>query len=512
MVAKTSRCLMCRARKIKCDQRWPRCGQCTKSKRECPGPPTTIKFLPPETSKPASPTTAIILSQDNSAHVPSTQWMSYSEPQLVYETTSSDESGNTTDNPSSEDLTPVLSPALNASSANLVAIKLVKTLQVEGAHHNPAFLGSFVKDVPYMLDQSPALTATVACALDACTKKELLPQKSRKLDAALYGKALAAIHTALESPAERTCISTFLSVVLLGRLETVLATRQLARIPCWSVHAAGISALLRYRGVFDPSDDTVFHAVLENFGPIVAHHIVRDQDCFLAAPEWQESLFPSTRKRTVTPADDLLYRVFAQLAHLPTLLKYFKVFRRGRLQDDFARTMDLAALMSMELRAIGSIMDKDILTDVEIGPVSEEDAQAPVDAVYLHPSPPIVRLIAWHAVLSNIVDKVLIALVTMAQDGSVDERSRTLDELRSHALAVSKRVWMLCEEARQKGLIQFYFYPGVLAATYDSAEGEGEREWIVGLLNDVQGGTWEENLWTHEAVRRVCLTLGGQLD
>lgn len=410
------------------------------------------------------------------------------------------------------DIPSILSRPLNASPANLIATELVKTLQVEGAAHNPAFLGSFVKDVPSMLDHSPALTATVACALDACTKKELLPRTARKLDAALYGKALAAIHNALESPAQRTCISTFLSVVLLGRLETVLATRQLARIPCWSVHAAGISALLRYRGVFDPSDDTVFHAVLENFGPIVAHHIVRDQDCFLAAPEWQDSLFPSSRKRKVAPVDDLLYRVFAQLAHLPTLLKYFRVFRRGRRQGDFARTMDLAALISMELRAIGSVMDKDILSNIDVGSVADEDVKAPVQLVYVLPGSDVVRLIAWHAVLSNIVDKVLIALVQMAEDGEVSERERSLEELRNHALTVSRRVWMLSEEARQKGLIQFYFYPGVLAATYDSAQSDAERDWIVDLLNDVQGGTWEENLWTHAAVRRVCLTLGGQLD
>lgn len=424
----------------------------------------------------------------------------------------SDESRIATENTPFEDLQFLLSRPLNASPANLVATELVKTLQVEGAAHNPAFLGSFVKNVPSMLDHSPALTATVACALNACTKKQLLPRSTRKLDPALYGKALTAIHDALESPAQRTCISTFLAVVLLGRLETVLATRQLARIPCWSVHAAGISALLRYRGVFDPSDDTVFHAVLENFGPIVAHHIVRDQDCFLATPEWQQSLFPSYSKRKVGPVDELLYRVFAQLARLPTLLRYFKMFRRGGKEGAFAKTIDLAALISIELRAVGSVMDMEILDNLDVGFVNDEDVKAPVSLVYVLPGSDVVRLIAWHAVLSNIVDKVLISLVQMAEDGDEQEQERSLKELKTHALAVSRRVWMLSEEARQKGLIQFYFYPGVLAATYDSAQSDSERDWIVDLLNDVQGGTDFEHLWTHDAVRRVCLTLGGQLD
>lgn len=396
-----------------------------------------------------------------------------------------------------------------------MANELAKTLQISSAAYNPSFLGSFVKVVPSMLPSSPALTATVACALDACTKKQLLPRHNRKLDPTLYGKALAAIHKALEDPAQRSCISTFLSVVLLGRLETVLATRQLARIPCWSVHAAGISELLRYRGVFDPNnddDDTVFNAVLENFGPIVAHSITKDQDCFLAAPKWQASLFSPCSRRNVGTVDGLLYRVFAQLSRLPTLLKNFRVFQRGGKERDFARTMDLAVSISMELRAVGSVMDGEILANLDVGFVAEDDIKAPVRVVYVLPGSDVVRLIAWHAVLSNIVDKVLIALVEMADDAETEQRERSLEELRNDKLVVSRRVWMLSEEARQKGLIQFYFYPGVLAVTYDSAQDDSEREWIVDLLNDVQGSTWTENLWTHEAVQRVCLTLGGQLD
>lgn len=409
------------------------------------------------------------------------------------------------------DLPLFLSRPISTTPANLVATELVKTLSIETAAHNPAFLGSFVKDIPCMLDQSPALTATVACALDACTKKQLLPRHSRKLDPSLYGKALTAIHRALESPEQRTSISTFLSVVLLGRLETVLATRQLARIPCWSVHASGISELLRYRGI--NNDETVFQAVLENFGPIVAHSIVRDQDCFLSAPEWQESLFSPRKRRKVGVVNGLLYRVFAQLSRLPTLLKTFKVFRRsGNDGGAFARTMDLASIISMELRAIGGVMDRDILGNLDVGRVSGEDFKAPIEFVYVLPGGDVVRLIAWHSVLSNIVDKVLIALLRMAEDGDAEERERSLAELRRDALVASRRTWMLSQEAKQKGVIQFYFYPGVLAVTYDSARIDAEREWIVDLLNDVQGSTWSENLWTHEAVAKVCLTLGGQLD
>ncbi|CAI6082934.1 unnamed protein product [Clonostachys chloroleuca] len=44
-VRRSQKCQNCRARKIKCDQNWPRCGHCKRTNRVCPGPSPLTKFV-----------------------------------------------------------------------------------------------------------------------------------------------------------------------------------------------------------------------------------------------------------------------------------------------------------------------------------------------------------------------------------------------------------------------------------------------------------------------------------
>ncbi|CAG9983253.1 unnamed protein product [Clonostachys byssicola] len=44
-VRRSQRCQNCRARKIKCDQNWPRCGHCNRTNRICSGPSPLTKFV-----------------------------------------------------------------------------------------------------------------------------------------------------------------------------------------------------------------------------------------------------------------------------------------------------------------------------------------------------------------------------------------------------------------------------------------------------------------------------------
>ncbi|KAK8067575.1 cysteine-binding protein FliY [Apiospora saccharicola] len=45
-VPRSGRCLTCAKRKVKCDEAWPTCGACKRSKKVCPGPPSSkLKFV-----------------------------------------------------------------------------------------------------------------------------------------------------------------------------------------------------------------------------------------------------------------------------------------------------------------------------------------------------------------------------------------------------------------------------------------------------------------------------------
>ncbi|KAF2160336.1 hypothetical protein M409DRAFT_29186 [Zasmidium cellare ATCC 36951] len=505
MVAVTRRCMTCRGRKIKCDQNWPSCGQCVNSNRLCPGPPRKVKFMPIRT-KTANENAPLLPKPNNDKPLPK------KSARGTLKQASTELSVRLENDVTELQLAGDVFPCISSDPATLVAAELIGALQLDTQPETPSFLGSccFIRDVPRMLGSSTALTATVACCLDACAKDTILPRSYRNLDPKLYGRALSAINEALQDSSQRTCVSTFLSVVLIGRLESLLVPRQLARIPCWSVHAAGISELLKYRGVFEPSDRTTFLAVLENFGPIISHSVFAEQDCFLASPEWQKALLSQPDEER-DEFNQIYRKVFAQLAFLPNVIKVTRLCRKGE-EDAFNRAIDLAVSMYGTLHEIGKGIESSVLSGLDVGPPSWIDIDAPMRTIYMQPGHDKSRVVSWHAVLTLIVNKVLMFLL---ESSTVDEHEKlesfSIDDLASQNRAISLRVWMLSDEARRKGLVEFYFYPGALSSTYDCTDSENERDWIVELLNEIMGGTWSNSKWSHDAVLSVCLTLAGAL-
>ncbi|KAK4500844.1 hypothetical protein PRZ48_009036 [Zasmidium cellare] len=490
MVAVARRCATCKARKIKCDQDWPACGQCKSRDKECPGSPRKVKFMPLRTL-PEKKTK----SKDNSVQI-----AERSENDI-----------RTRDHPNHLtgyrllDYEHVMSPCLAWS----VSKQLVQTIAIDNDGSSFFASCSYIEDVPRLLDSSPALTATIACCLDACQRTRLFPRCSRTLDARLYGRALTTINEALERCPSQT--STFLAVVLLARMESLLCSRQLAQLPSWSVHASGICDLLRSRGAFDPGDRAGHLAVLESAGPIIGDSVLRGEDCFLASSEWQEGLRPWLRVGE-QGSDSIVSRVFAGLAQLPKLLASVRRYRR-RIDDVVGaiEVAELAISLHEELQAIDRSLERADFPSMAIGPPLWLDIDAPVSKVYQRPDPDNARAMTWNAILAIIVSKVLILLKSSPVHVEGVQRLHIAD-LQADARSHSERVWMLSEEARRKGVTTYYFYPGALCSTYEFATNDNERDWIVELMNDIMSDTWLEEVWTHESVRGVSLKLAGKLD
>ncbi|KAK4624047.1 hypothetical protein CLAFUW4_05436 [Fulvia fulva] len=375
---------------------------------------------------------------------------------------------------------------------------LVHTVSIETATTNPALLGAFVRYVPPILDSSPSLTATVACCLEACKQKELHPTQRKVLDIGLYGHALKSIHIALQDRGQRDSDATFLAVVLMQRLETALVTKGIARIPCWSVHAGGVSDLLRYRGAFDPKNKLIFEAMLENIGPIVAHWIEKEEDCFLEAPEWQVVL--QCREDTKL-ADRILLGVVGQLIFLPRLLRMFREARDDHGSVEGA--MDLAMSMAVALRNVDNMLEDKLFQDVSIVSRSNAGWDAPVNCFYEDVKQKDARAICWHVILSIIINNALVALIGLkARSGCSKDFSGCVEELKRYNLILSRRAWMLATEARQCGLMVYYFYTGALVTSYKSAQSADHQNWIISLLNELHRSDESDALWTHEIVER----------
>lgn len=366
--------------------------------------------------------------------------------------------------------------------------------------HNPLYLGKWTPSIPSMLENSPALTATMSVCLDACAKKDLNRGQRRSVDAHLYGKALSEVQKAVQRSSDQSSFtSTLLAVMLLQKLETVLSTRRLAVIPCWSVHAGGISQLLQNRCAPDPEDDILFNAVLEHIGPIISHAVFKKEDGFLTRPEWQRIF---SERKAANKVESMSHVVHSQLACLPKLINGFHALRSGK--DTFSRTMDVGLEISAKLSTIGQTLDHCILPRMQTVDVSS-DSTAPIKRFFLVSDLETARLICWHA------DVTILANAVLSQIAEIEGNEKAAASLQRQNVLMSRRIWMMSHEARRAGILQYYFYPGALTVTWESAESDSERRWIVELLNEMQGcDAVSEDAWTAESVQQASDVLTGK--
>ena len=156
--------------KIQCNEQWPACGACLKSKLRCPGPPERHRIIF-ENFDTASPTKILI------------------------------------------------QRPIPASWTSILAAELVYAMSSDTPKHNLSYLGRYMQDVPAMLQDSPALTACVAFAVDTQKRASGRPVQGHKMDCNLYQRALRSLRKALKCSEGMKKTTNLLATVIMHRLE-----------------------------------------------------------------------------------------------------------------------------------------------------------------------------------------------------------------------------------------------------------------------------------------------------
>ncbi|KAJ9607146.1 hypothetical protein H2200_008218 [Cladophialophora chaetospira] len=125
------------------------------------------------------------------------------------------------------------------------------------------------------MEDSPALTACVACCVDAQKRvmdPHVHPVHGQKMDYNLYQRALRSLRKALNTTGGMREMPNLLATAIMHRLETFIVTRptQLSNATCWSPHAGGISAFLQSFGPAALKDDLLFSVFVENYHDVVS--------------------------------------------------------------------------------------------------------------------------------------------------------------------------------------------------------------------------------------------------
>ncbi|OTA58866.1 hypothetical protein K449DRAFT_424172 [Hypoxylon sp. EC38] len=467
MVAWSTRCATCRQKKIKCDQQWPACGQCLKSKRHCPGPPARVKFVG-ENGTQGSPKTALIGRSEPRQH----------SPMGLY--------GEST-----------ISPSIPETREMKVGSELVSLLTSQATTFGFSSFAQLLRNMPAMLNGSPALTAAVSCLSDARRRQSTSPRPEGKLDPKLYGLALRHLRHAVQDSHQLNRIETLLAMLVMWRVEATIAT--MTELPylivTWSVHLSGVGYLLQRLGPRAARDELVFRVVLESLSELASHFYARNESFFLASPQWQRVL----TDRDSPNVDKLLLKVLSQMSIFPDVMKNLRNYRAGQVnfKDVRLRVKSMFDILEALEEPLQTILNDQSLVCKK--PTCS--LLPPVNGVYRTDSEAVPRTCCLHALSSICTNNMLYSL-----DGDAS------GDLKQRNYLLSKRIWMFHEQATKVGSFGMHYYPTALLLTYSSAKSRDMEEWIVNLLNLLQ----ERNpatdfMWTREEVSQRCYATSGDL-
>ncbi|CAI6335067.1 unnamed protein product [Periconia digitata] len=316
-VPKSTGCLICRKRKIKCDETWPLCLNCEKNGKCCTGPPQrhTFRDLGPKlASKDATSSTRhssfyetqsisgkILNRQRSGRH---SKQLKASPPihslQALSEQTLSTEA--------------YPSPLLNTGipyQQDPLAQALIQALHSKGVGLQLCKLGDFIHKVPSRINHSAALDAAVACLVHAHFTPIHQTNPGEAIDPRLYLRAIRTLNASLEDPQQVLSPNTLCAAVLLGVVEAIAGPRAGTR---YLSHIRGVGKLAELQGPGKYLQDEFLRDILQcSTRSIILTSIYDRKRCFLASLEWQGAAFSSNRLGSDPNAEIELLRLAADV-------------------------------------------------------------------------------------------------------------------------------------------------------------------------------------------------------
>ena len=229
----------------------------------------------------------------------------------------------------------------------------------------------------------------------------------------------------------------------------------------------------------------------------MAHSFAYGKSCYLSRPEWQAILI---ERQATSKTERLFYQILGQMAFWPGLAREISAVRSAEDKDAFSSTFTEVLQMRTSLQElephIKRLLDSSgyVVTDMPIS------AGSPMPNVYKFGREiELCRIVAYHAMLL-IVSNRMLALLDPVLAADFDVLGQNFD--------LSRRIWMLHEDVRGLRPCGYFFYVTVLLITLESAQDQDTREWIITILNEVQGRTLDSGKWWDED---MILSMSGAL-
>ncbi|CAI6099041.1 unnamed protein product [Clonostachys chloroleuca] len=283
-VAKSTACKSCKGRRIKCDQRWPTCGQCRRKSLKCPGPSSLLKFV----HEGGGSSQARSASQPGLSPGPEP---SSSRIQLL-DSRVTDDRGRylsmVDGNAGYRKMKLVSVPPDMTSLEHQAGARLVNSLEGD-----PSLLTlfNFLQHMPSRFAHSPCLrdVAILFCSTHSALRRGGSPSTDVSIMRD-YGRALRTLRQTLEV-AKDLELETLASVALLSRAESVFN-------PFWTpfnrAHAEAVASFVVKLG--HPKPDDVFHmdVLFQSVEDLLFHSLSKSQTHVFNQPLWRQTITDAT--------------------------------------------------------------------------------------------------------------------------------------------------------------------------------------------------------------------------
>ncbi|KAK7214183.1 hypothetical protein V2G26_021361 [Clonostachys chloroleuca] len=432
-IPRTKGCSVCKIRKIKCDENWPSCTPCRRSKRECPGP-TPLVNVSSVAPRDAAPGSASHGSKRGGLAIRAGHRVTARPKTQINKQAHPSECGPLTTSRCQESRCLGALRSHPTSRPDQLASYLTAVLN-DGTYQGDLAQLDVLSFIPQRLHVSPCLTDSVAfwCHLQLDTRRKLPKPSVATLH--YYSKALQSLQSTLEGKnAYRT--ETLAAAVLLQR--TTLPFHKMVKSDAIA-HAKGISALVMQRGPPNLDDDLDVSLAIELCSNLFCWHSHGDEDDTLhsemepASTDVDDSEPPA--ESLAIPGQEVVREAFVDLLNtIPALNSIHEnPESRERVSLEAAdvrrRLYDLNAIASKAASQI-----KNQLTEMGLIQVLP-DPESFVKQKYEFASVDIAQAVLGIFILEIIAPRMLLGLISLCDPPESDD---VLQKYRS----ASVQLWM----------------------------------------------------------------------
>ncbi|KAI8626589.1 hypothetical protein F5Y19DRAFT_221210 [Xylariaceae sp. FL1651] len=493
-VPKSKRCTFCKARKTKCDERWPTCGTCARAGKVCSGARNEFKFV---INGSHNETPSRAARGSTGEYRRAVESMDAGSPGRARP-----DSGVSMVDISQVSvggcgfkrmrLCPIYMPlerALPWNSTDQTIARFVLCLEAApGTGNDLRILGAFLPLIPQHLGSgNTALYHAVELLLSAWTNSRRGLSPSMWLDLRMYNRALRSLTDALNDANPELLTNTLAAQCVLQKTEVLY---DFGRGSNQENHAAGLIAVIREGGPTQPITEVTLHVMFESLYHMLQEDIRQGRESDFHTTEWMTALKQAINVSDIKPDLKHLYLLWLEVTAWPGLARLVRVLHQDPLDTMTATELHLRAT---SLAKYLQHQDETILSSlIKSGAITEvKNSRCPdlFPTCYEFADYQTAKLFSFHAMFSITAYRAL-------QEANRVLAHNDLDVERQ-ARKFSKRVWMAHPWLKNQTPLAVDF-TAVLAFSYESGN-EEERNYCIASLEEMESfrqpppiGRWVE--------------------